>query len=193
MRSFLGVPVLAGREPYGNLYLTEKHGPQSSRPRRRRRRRRRRSSAEAGIRVLAERFEAKGLAVDVSVDRADERCGAVARHPPDLWTAIYRIVQEALTNATKHGLAHRAVVEVIKRDEAVHVAVRDDRHGFDPAVKTSGFGLLGMRERAELLGGTIAVQSAPGRGATIEVTLPVPRRKGEPVRARPGEFARTGS
>lgn len=149
--------------------------------------------AEAAIRVLAERFEAKGLAVDVSVELADERCGAVDRHPPDPWSAIYRIVQEALTNATEHGLAHRAVVEVIERDEAVHVAVRDDGHGFDPAVKTSGFGLLGMRERAELLGGTVAVHSAPGRGATIEVALPVPGRKGDPVRARPGEFARARS
>ena len=136
--------------------------------------------AEAAIRLLAERFEGKGLAVDVSVELADERRGTVKRHPRDLETAVYRIVQEALTNATKHGLAHRAVVEVTERDEAVHVAVRDDGHGFDPAVKTSGFGLLGMRERAELLDGTVTVNSAPGQGAKVEATLPVRDRRATP-------------
>jgi signal transduction histidine kinase len=88
-------------------------------------------------------------------------------------------VQEALTNASKHGLAHRAVVEVLERDDAIHLAVRDDGHGFDPAVKTNGFGLLGIRERAELLDGTVTVNSAPGQGAKVEATLPVRDRRAD--------------
>jgi signal transduction histidine kinase len=135
--------------------------------------------AEAAIRALAERFEGKGLAVDVSVELADERRGTVNRHPRDLETAVYRIVQEALTNASKHGLAHRAVVEVLERDDTIHLAVRDDGHGFDPTVKTNGFGLLGIRERAELLDGTVTVDSAPGDGARVEVTIPVRSRRAE--------------
>ena len=89
-------------------------------------------------------------------------------------------MQEALTNATEHGLAHRAVVEVIERDEAVHVAVRDDGHGFDPAVKTSGFGLLGMRERAELLGGTVAATPPPAEGQRSKSRCRYPAAKATP-------------
>ena len=129
--------------------------------------------AEAAIKELAERFESKGLTVDVSVALAGEGREEVNRRPPELEAAIYRVVQEALTNATKHGLAHRAVVEVSEREHAIHVTVRDDGHGFDPAAETNGLGLPGMRERAELLDGTLTVDSAPGRGATVEARFPV--------------------
>ena len=149
--------------------------------------------AETAIKALAERFQSKGLAVDVSVELAGEGRGAVNRRPPDLETAIYRVVQEALTNATKHGLAHRAVVEVTELDDAIHVTVRDDGHGFDPAVKTNGFGLRGMRERAELLDGTLTVHSAPGQGATVEAAFPVRARIGAHPPSRREEFARTHS
>ena len=122
--------------------------------------------AEAAINALAERFAAKGLAVDVSVELADRSAAVpVDRHSPELETRVYRIVQEALTNATKHGRPTARWSRSSSTTQAVHVTVRDDGHGFDPAVETSGFGLLGMRERAELLGGTLAVHSAPGRGA----------------------------
>jgi signal transduction histidine kinase len=129
--------------------------------------------AGAAIQALAERFERNGLAVDVSVELADGRRGPGDRHLPDLETAIYRVVQEALTNASKHGLARRAVVEVVEHGETILVTVRDDGRGFDPAVRANGFGLPGMRERAELLNGTLTIDSAPGRGATVEVRFPV--------------------
>jgi signal transduction histidine kinase len=97
---------------------------------------------------------------------------------PELETAVYRIVQEALTNATKHGQASRAVVEVHERSGSVHVLVRDNGHGFDPAAETEGFGLLGMGERVELLDGTLTIESTPGAGTTVIVALPA-RRLGE--------------
>jgi signal transduction histidine kinase len=131
----------------------------------------------AAIRALADRLIRSGLEVDVSVDLAFEHGRAETRHIPDLETALYRIVQEALTNATKHGQAQRAIIEVTEDDRTVWATVRDDGAGFDPTLETEGFGLLGMHERAELLGGTLAVASAPGRGSSVTVSFPVQRRE----------------
>ena len=64
------------------------------------------------------------------------------------------------------------LLEVIERDGTIHVTVRDDGQAFDPATKTTGFGLLGTRERADLLNGTLTVDSAPGQGATVKATFP---------------------
>ena len=127
--------------------------------------------ADGAIRALAEQFADRGLAVDTSVEM-DER-DRNRRTPPELETAIYRIVQEALTNATRHGYAGRAVVEIVERNRTIHLTVRDDGRGFDPAANTDGFGLHGMRERAELLGGTLTVDSAPGEGATVTASFPL--------------------
>lgn len=130
---------------------------------------------QAALEGLAERSARHGLDVDVSVELAYEQGGSSTRHAPELETAIYRLVQEALTNASKHGEAKRAVVEIHERDAIVHVSVRDDGGGFDPdaATETSGFGLLGMRERVDLLGGELLIDSAPGQGATVRASIPV--------------------
>jgi signal transduction histidine kinase len=80
-----------------------------------------------------------------------------------------------LTNASKHGQARRAVVEIHEEPTAVVLSVRDDGSGFDPTVRTNGFGLLGMRERVELHGGEISIDSAPGQGVTVRASLPVRR------------------
>jgi signal transduction histidine kinase len=93
-------------------------------------------------------------------------------------TTMYRIVQEALNNATKHGAARRAHVEVVEDDATVRVTVRDDGRGFDPLAHTDGFGLLGMRERVELLNGRLRVTSSPGHGTTINATLSAGYRRG---------------
>ena len=85
---------------------------------------------------------------------------------------MYRITQEALTNARKHGGAGHVLVEIQDCDRYVHLAVRDDGHGFDQNSKADGFGLHIMRERAELLEGTLEIDSAPGRGTQITVDLP---------------------
>jgi two-component system sensor histidine kinase UhpB len=92
--------------------------------------------------------------------------------------AIYRIVQEGLTNAVKH--AGGAAVHISVSDaKAVSVRVRDDGPGFSPEAHHEGFGLIGIRERVEAVGGSLRVDSAPGAGTTIEASLPVRRRRGE--------------
>jgi signal transduction histidine kinase len=113
--------------------------------------------------------------VDLAIDLAYEQGRRPDRHTIELETTLYRLVQEALTNAVKHGGARRAVVEIEEDPNAVRVTVRDDGRGFDTAAKTSGFGLLGMRERAALLGGAIEIESSPKRGTTIKATLPALR------------------
>ncbi len=131
---------------------------------------------EAAITALADRLRGAGLELDVSLDLAYEHGRAGERLTAELETAIYRIVQEALSNATKHGHARRAVVELTEDQSTVCVTIRDDGTGFDSARQTAGFGLLGMRERAELLDGALSIESAPGQGATITAHLPAHRR-----------------
>ena len=72
---------------------------------------------------------------------------ADSRHSPEIEATVYRVVQEALTNAVKHGEATRVHVRVSDRDGTVDVTVRDDGKGFDPQESSAGFGLLGIRER----------------------------------------------
>jgi signal transduction histidine kinase len=131
---------------------------------------------EPALVALVDRVSTADLQVDANVDLALEGNRATSRLMPELETGVYRIVQEALSNAIKHGQATRAMVEVIEDDHTVRVTVRDNGEGFDQTVTTSGFGLLGMRERAELLAGEITIESAPGEGATITAVLPVHRR-----------------
>jgi signal transduction histidine kinase len=128
--------------------------------------------AAAAIQALAERTGRHGIDVDVSIELAYEHGSGQARHTPELETAMYRIVQEALTNAIKHGEAKRAVVEIHEDESDIHVSVRDDGSGFNPNGETGGFGLLGMRERVQLLGGTLGIASAPGQGTTITANFP---------------------
>ena len=112
------------------------------------------------------------LAVDVAVS-VDVRPAA------ELESTIYRIVQEALTNAVKHAQASRVRVEVTIAGEEVAIEVADDGVGFDPSAKTAGFGLLGMRERVALAGGRLEIDSAPGRGTTLRAAI-------RPQTAEPG-------
>jgi signal transduction histidine kinase len=128
------------------------------------------------VEALVERVARNGLEVDLSADLAYEQGRRPTRHTAELEAAIYRTVQEALTNATKHGHAKRAVVEIVEDDLTVHVTVRDDGAGFDPSHRTDGFGLLGMRERVQLLDGTLEIESTPGEGTTVSATFPVQRR-----------------
>jgi signal transduction histidine kinase len=128
----------------------------------------------AAIEALAERSSTTGgleIHGDVSVDQQGE--GATGRLDPQLESIVYRLVQEALTNVVKHARAERVDIQVTTRDDRVTVEVRDDGVGFDPALNPPGFGLLGMRERLELVGGTLDVSSAPGRGTSVRVELPL--------------------
>ena len=100
------------------------------------------------------------------------------RLPVDVSANVYGLVQEALHNVVKHaGAGHVAVLLQARNDEAV-VIVEDDGRGFDVAQvtnrsETHGLGLVSMRERARLCGGTLEIESAPGRGTTIFVRIPV--------------------
>jgi signal transduction histidine kinase len=139
----------------------------------------------AAVEALTERAGRHGLEIDSSIDFADDREHEPTRHASELETAIYRIIQEALTNATKHGHAKRAVVEVHQGATTVELTVRDDGDGFDPATNTTGFGLLGMRERVQLLRGTIRVESSPGDGTTLTARFPIQRRHAGEAAASP--------
>ena len=95
------------------------------------------------------------------------------RLPPAVETALYRVVQEAMTNVVRHAKAQRVDILVEHRGERVMVMIEDDGAGFDPqqVQRADHFGLLGMKERAEVLGGTMVLESAPGAGTTIVVEV----------------------
>ena len=101
-------------------------------------------------------------------------------------TAILRIIQEALTNATKHGHATPAVIETRENAPTVELSVRDDGDGFDPTVSTCGFGLRGVRERVELIRATVQVGSSAGEGTTVTASFPAQRRPVLPRAQPPG-------
>jgi PAS domain S-box-containing protein len=82
-------------------------------------------------------------------------------------TTLYRIAQEALTNVAKHSRATNVEVILERRPDHVVLIVEDDGVGFDPTANSEGFGLLGMQERAALVGATLEIESEPGRGTTI--------------------------
>jgi signal transduction histidine kinase len=107
-------------------------------------------------------------AVQVTVD-ADE-CDL----PEHVEIALYRIAQEALQNVVKHSGAAAASIVLRCDPGLVSLQVADDGAGFDPEASGDhgGFGLSGMAERAELVGGHLDVRSAPGRGTTIEARVP---------------------
>lgn len=96
------------------------------------------------------------------------------RLPTEVEIALYRIVQEALTNVVRHARATRTDVLLERRGDRLVAIVEDDGAGFDPeaAVQNSRLGLFGMRERAEMLAGTLAIESAPGSGTTVFVEIP---------------------
>ncbi len=99
---------------------------------------------------------------------------AFDRLVPILENAVYRIVQEGLANACKHSGSERVLVELRQRGDRLRIKVQDWGMGFNPTeVEREHFGLAGIRERARLLGGKTAVESTPGRGTRITVTLPL--------------------
>jgi two-component system NarL family sensor kinase len=97
--------------------------------------------------------------------------------PTRIEAGLYRIAQEALTNARKHALAQLVELSLTVEVQRIHLIVQDDGRGFDPEIvmrehNRKHFGLAGMSERAKLLGGTISIQSTPGAGTRIDVSLP---------------------
>jgi signal transduction histidine kinase len=130
--------------------------------------------------LVARHAQDGGPALRLEVDLDHEAGRSQDRLEPDVETALYRIAQEALTNALKHSDAQTIQITVAELDAEVGVRVRDDGRGYDTSASTSGFGLLGMRERVELLGGRLAIRSTPGEGTVVEARVPARRR--EPIR-----------
>jgi two-component system NarL family sensor kinase len=94
--------------------------------------------------------------------------------PPRAEAALYRIAQEAVNNVVRHAQARRAAVRLSVQPEAIRLRVEDDGRGFDPARTAAGHhGLVIMNERARLVGGRLHVESTPGRGTRLEVSVPI--------------------
>ncbi|HEX3621950.1 MAG TPA: GAF domain-containing sensor histidine kinase, partial [Acidimicrobiales bacterium] len=110
-----------------------------------------------------------GVEVDVEVEPVEL--------PPHVEVALYRIAQEALQNVVKHAEATTVLLQLLATEDGVRLVVSDDGRGFDEpsadeAEDRHGYGLVGMRERAELLGATLTILARPGRGTTVDVAVP---------------------
>lgn len=123
------------------------------------------------IEALVERHrEHSGFAIDSRLELAHPRPGAL-RLDAELETAVYRLLQEALTNVAKHAQASHVQVAIEQTGQELRVEVRDDGRGFAVDAQTAGFGLAGMRERVSLAGGTLRIASDRG-GTSVRARLP---------------------
>ena len=115
--------------------------------------------------------------------RTEIRCRLHASNLPeqladDIKTCVFRVVQEALHNCEKHASPTCVEVAIEQKNAAISICVEDDGSGFtlteqNTPARHAGLGILGMRERAVLLGGTLQIQSSPGKGTKLHMTLPV--------------------
>jgi signal transduction histidine kinase len=137
----------------------------------------------AALEALARRAQAiDGLDVRIEIDLGQGEDGR--RLDAELESTIYRIVQEALTNVSRHAEANEALVSIYERDGVIHAAVTDDGKGLPDAGRLGprgdglegGFGMGGMRERAELVGGELEFGAAPTRGTTVRLLVPLAGR-----------------
>jgi signal transduction histidine kinase len=143
---------------------------------------------ELGLRAALEALVRRvrttsGLDVSLEVDLAFERGEVPTRLNAEIETTVYRLVQEALTNATKHADATQVHVTVVERGHVVDARVVDDGRGFSAGAQTSGFGLIGMRERLAVVRGSVRVDSAPGEGTIVHARIPSVSRAAGPEAA----------
>jgi signal transduction histidine kinase len=124
--------------------------------------------ADRGL-VSALEAQARKAAIPVTV-----RHEGVGRYPPEAEAAVYFCVLEALQNVGKYSSASRVEVRLHASDSTLRFAVEDDGAGFDVAERGSGRGLTNMRDRLDALGGALTIESAPGHGAAVSGTVPVP-------------------
>jgi signal transduction histidine kinase len=118
---------------------------------------------------LAESFvEQTGLRLDVEAQLGPERLSS------DVETALYRMVQEALTNVVKHAQARSVSIVLTNARGTLTAVIEDDGRGFDPEAAREGMGLDGMRERLGLIAGKLGIESRPGGGTTLVAKVPVP-------------------
>jgi signal transduction histidine kinase/HAMP domain-containing protein len=129
------------------------------------------------LRWFAEsRLEPKGIRVSIENNNFENRL------PPETETALFRVIQEAIMNISRHAGARNVSISLSQEKNTLKVHVEDDGIGFDMgqlaiSVDTSrGLGLLGMEERLELLGGNLEINTMPGFGTNLEITVPIPER-----------------
>lgn len=127
----------------------------------------------AAVESLVERtLSTQGLEIRTEIALASDDGGK--RLAPEVESTAYRIVQEGLTNVGKHAGASTAEVRIAETNGRLDVAVRDDGRGFELSAPRTGFGLTGMRERVEMLGGTLTVESSEaGLGTLVRASIPV--------------------
>jgi len=123
----------------------------------------------AALRSCGEDFErASGVPIDVELEFEEVQI------PDRVAENVYRIVQEALTNVSRHAQAEHVALAVLQQDGRIIISVRDHGVGFDQANSDPDrIGLLGMRERAELLGGSLSIDSSPSVGTLVEASIPL--------------------
>ncbi len=130
----------------------------------------------SAVRWYAERvLKGQGVVVRFEAEGMDERL------PPQLEIAIFRAVQETLTNIAKHARAESVLIQCALSDGLLAIDIEDDGRGFEvsslaaPGKDGRGWGLLGIRERVELMGGEVRIESAPGQGCLVAIRVPVPK------------------
>ena len=128
----------------------------------------------AALSGLVDDAEEAGLATSLEV------AGTETRLPPEVELGAFRIVQEAVRNTLRHSRARRLSVAIAFRDADLEIEVDDDGQGFDPEEigedGSTHLGLLGIHERARLLGGRVEVRSLPGHGTVVKALVPAPAR-----------------
>jgi signal transduction histidine kinase len=126
----------------------------------------------SAVRWYAERYLAtRGIAVRCEISELERRL------PPEIEIALFRIAQEAMNNIARHAQAESVLIQLAREGHELRIEIEDDGRGFDPAVSKADrphYGLLGIRERAELLGGTAVIDSSPGQGTRLEIRVPLP-------------------
>jgi signal transduction histidine kinase len=132
----------------------------------------------AAIEALVQRIAGvSGLDIAADVTLAWESGAAETRPEDEIESALYRLVQEALTNVTRHARAEHVHIVVKEDDHEFLVEVHDDGRGFDPTERREGFGLVGMRERVALVGGSLHIASGAGEGTVIAARVPARHRQ----------------
>ncbi len=126
------------------------------------------------IEVVREMARELGSRADLTIDIQEK--GFSRRLPADIETALYRCIQEALTNTVRHASASKVAIEMLKNSNEVSADIQDNGKGFDPGhlkFNSKGVGLAGIRERVKLLGGKLKINAAPGRGVRISILIPL--------------------
>jgi signal transduction histidine kinase len=125
----------------------------------------------SALRWYAERnLASRGIAVRCEIAELDRRLA------PEVEIALFRIGQEAMNNIARHAGAESVLIQLGAAGDELRIEIEDDGQGFDPAVARTDrphYGLMGIRERAELLGGSARIESAPGRGTRLEIRVPL--------------------